>query len=480
MRRKSMTGPLLLLIVGGLLLLNNLHPEAPLFDMFARYWPFVLIAWGLLRLVEVLSWRDRGYSSFSGGEVWLIILICVIGSGLYQAHEHGIRFNGRGLDMFGEQYDYPISAHSASGQVDRITFENPHGNIKVVGGDSSEVTVNGHKVLRAWARGDADRTNEKTPVEIIPQGDRLLIRTNQEGVPDNQRISDDLEVTVPRGVTVEARGHNGDFEVTDITGDVELASDHADVRISRIGGNARIDVGKSDLIRASDIKGKIDIQGRGSDLELENVGGQVTINGGYMGNVEFKNLAKPLQVEGARNTELHVQAVPGRITMDLGQFSGNDIIGPIRLVTGSRDIKLEKFTQSLQLETQRGDVELTPGTLPLPSIDARSGVGRIDLILPPKATFDLDATVQRGEVIDDFGLPVEKETKGRAASLKAHVGDGPNLHITANRGSISVRKEGAEPSEIPPPPDPSSDHFQKPPQPPQPPKQPKSKVSVIL
>src|SRR4029079_5648041 len=99
------------------------------------------------------------------------------------------------------------------------------------------------------------------------------------------------------GVSVEMRGHSGDYEVADVKGDIELASDRADVRISRIGGNARLDIGRSDLSHALDVKGKIDIQGRGSDLELENVSGQVTITGGYMGSLEFKNLSKPLQFE---------------------------------------------------------------------------------------------------------------------------------------------------------------------------------------
>ena len=62
----------------------------------------------------------------------------------------------------------------------RITFENPRGNIKVTGGDTQEVTVTGRKYIRAWSREDADRTNDNTPVEIVPQGDRLLIRTNQD------------------------------------------------------------------------------------------------------------------------------------------------------------------------------------------------------------------------------------------------------------------------------------------------------------
>jgi len=145
--------------------------------------------------------------------------------------------------------------------------------------------------------------------------------------------------------------------------------------------------------------------------------------------------------------------VPGRISMDLSQFSGSNIVGPVRLVTGSRDIKLDQFTQSLELETQRGDIELTPAHAPLPSIEARSGIGRIDLILPPKAAFDLQATAEHGEAVNDFGPPVEKEIEGRTATLKGKVGDGPTIRLTASRGSISVRKEGTLPSEIPPPAD---------------------------
>src|SRR5689334_24136053 len=100
MRRRSFSGPLLLLLIGGLFLWRNLHPEVPIFDIVARYWPFVLIAWGVLRLGEVLFWRKQGYVSFTGGEVALVVIICIAGSGLWQAREHGIRFNTGGLEVF--------------------------------------------------------------------------------------------------------------------------------------------------------------------------------------------------------------------------------------------------------------------------------------------------------------------------------------------------------------------------------------------
>jgi hypothetical protein len=459
MRRRSFTGPLLLLLIGVLFLWRNLHPEAPVFDLLASYWPFVLIAWGLLRLIEALVWSAEGYGyGFTGGEVVLVVLICIAGSGLWEAHRHGMRWNVFGPDWLGEQYDYPVSAHGPAAGMNRIVFENPFGNIKVTGGDTQEVTVNGHKLIRAYGRTDADGTNEKTPIEIVPQGDRLLVRTSQERAPDNQRISDDLEVTVPRAMAVEARGRAADYEISDIAGDIELAADRGDVRLARVGGSARLEMGRSDLIRALDVKGKIDVDGRGSDIEMENIAGQVTINGGYTGTLEFKNLAKPLEFEGARSTELSVQAVPGSISMDLGEFTARDIVGPVRLVSQSRDITIEQFTQSLDLETQRGDIELQPGRLPLASIEAHSGTGRIDLVLPEKAAFQLQATAERGEAVNDFGPQIQKQVEGRTATLRGKVGDGPIIRLTASRGSVSVRKEGTLPS---------------PPEPPGPPKAPK-------
>jgi DUF4097 and DUF4098 domain-containing protein YvlB len=470
MRRKSVTGPLLLLLIGSLFLWRNLHPETPVFDLLAMYWPFLLILWGVMRLIEVVISPARRSPSFTGGEVVLVVLICVVGSGIWEGRQHGIRFNPGGLQVFGENYDYQVSAQGAAAGMKRVTFEVARGNIRITGGDGQDVVVTGRKSIRAWGRTDADKTNDNTPVEIVPQGDRLLIRSNHDRVPDNQRMSADLEVTIPKGMSVEARGRTGDFEVNDISGDVELVTDRSDVRIARIGGNARLEVGRSEVVRAIDVKGKVDLQGRGSDVELENISGQVTINGSYGGTLEFKNLAKPLQFEGTRNTELRAQAIPGRVSMDLTEITGSGLTGPVRLVTRSRDIKLEQFTQGLEIDTERGDVQLQPAS-PVSAIEARSGMGRIELVLPEKAAFDLHATAERGEVVNDYGAALQRETEGRTHTLKGKVGEGPSIRLTANHGSVSVRREGTMPSEIPPPPKPG-----RPPRAPRPPSSPEIKM----
>ena len=446
MRRRSIAGPLILVILGGLFLWRNLHPEAPIFDLLSEYWPFLLIAWGAVRLLEIVVSRQTRYPGLTGGEVVLIVLICVAGLGLFEVHSRGFRV---APEIFGEQFDYPISADQAASGTTRIVFDNPNGNIKVTGGDSGQVSITGHKLIRAYRQTDADRTNQGTPLEIIPQGDRLLVRSNQGRAPEGQRISDDLEVTVPRGVAVEVQGRSGDYEISNVAGDVVLTSARSDVRLTQVGGNARLDIGRSSLIRAQNVKGNIDLDGRGSDIDLENIGGQVTINGAYLGSLDFKNLAKPLRFDGARNTEVRAEAVPGSISMDLGELTAKNLVGPVRLVTRSRDVHLEDFTQSLELETERGDIELQPGHVPLPKIEAHSRTGRIDLILPDKANFQLQATAQRGEVVNDFGPPLRTEAEGRGAILRGGSGEGPMIRVTADRGIVSVRKQGAAPKQAP-------------------------------
>jgi DUF4097 and DUF4098 domain-containing protein YvlB len=462
MRRRSFAVPLLLIMIGGLFLWRNIYPQAPVFDLIALYWPFVLIAWGLVRAAEVMIWRDERAPGMGGGEVALVVLICMAGLGLFEVHRHGIRVTPA---IFGEEFEYPISVQSPAAGVKRIVFDNERGAVRITGSDSTEVTINGRKQIRAYTHDDATRTNAMTPVEVVQQGDQLMVYSHQDRAPGEQRVSDDLEVTVPRGVSIEARGERTDYEISGINGDVALNSSRGDARLTGIGGNVRLQIERSELIHAGDVKGNVELQGsRGSDIEMENIAGQVTINGAFVGSLGFKNLAKPLRLEGARSTELHVEAVPGSITMDLGELTAKQVVGPIRLVSQSRDIHLEDFTESLELETQRGDIELQPGRVPLPKIDVHAGVGRIDLVLPEtNANFQLEATAERGEAINDFGPPIERQTDGQTSSLKGSVGDGPSIRITADRGAVSVRKEGT----------PASDIHSRPPRPPRPPRMPK-------
>lgn len=449
MRPRSLVGPILLIALGVLFLANNLRPDISVFRWLATYWPFLLIAWGVLRLVEValaaISGRPLPSGRLSGGEIVLVVFICLAGSGMFVASRHFRTisigpFGHRSVEIFGEQFDYPVTGQKPAPALKRIIVENLRGNVRLAGGDAQEIRVTGRATVRAFSRSDADRANRQAPLEILIQGDVGTIRTNQERVTDERRISHDLEVTVPRNVTVEARGRHGDFDLLDVVGSVDINSDNSGVRLNRIGGDVRIDLRRSDIIRAIDVKGKVELQGRGSDVELENIAGAVTVNGSYSGDLEFKNLAQPLRFQ-SRQTDLFVTRLPGHLRMDLGQLTGANIVGPVRLNTRSRDITLEEFTQAVEIDLERGDVELRPKGLPLPAINARVRSGDLALALPSAAKFNLKAVTERGEAENGFGPALTLETRNHGATISGAIGQGPQISLLTHRGAVRIAKE---------------------------------------
>ena len=87
MRRTSFVAPILLIAIGGLFLARNIYPEMPLLDWVSKYWPLILVGWGLLRIVEIVSWaassKPLPARGISGGEWVLIVFLCLFGASLH-------------------------------------------------------------------------------------------------------------------------------------------------------------------------------------------------------------------------------------------------------------------------------------------------------------------------------------------------------------------------------------------------------------
>jgi putative adhesin/cell wall-active antibiotic response 4TMS protein YvqF len=458
MRRGSIVGPIILILVGLLFLANNLRPDVPMLEFLGQYWPFLLIGWGLVRLVEILIWAFRGKplpaKGVSGGEWVLVVFLTIVGSGLYAFHSRmgwwgPSRFRMHGIEMFGEAFDYTIDEQKVTaGKTPRIILENLRGNVRITGGDTTEVRVNGRKTVRSMTREEADRVNNSTTLEVLQQADSILVRTNQNRAQDERYVTADLEIMAPAGASLQARTRDGDYDINDLQGNVEIDSDRSGVRVQNLGGSLHVNVRRSDMIRAQGVKGTVDLQGRGNDVELESVQGQVTIDGSWGGELHFRDIAKPLRFQGMQ-AELQVQRVNGEMRLGRGFFNGESVTGPIVLRghnKGCCDVHLSDYNSSLDLTLQRGDVDLRPA-LPLSKTDIDVRSGNVDLAIPRGAKFTLKARVDKGDIENDYGDTLRQTSESRGATLVGAVGDGPAVSITSERGTVTVRKsEGAPPS----------------------------------
>jgi DUF4097 and DUF4098 domain-containing protein YvlB len=446
MRSQSITGPLILVIIGVVFLLNNLGHDIPFWRYLNDYWPFLLIGIGVIRLAEVLFHVSQGSPlparSGGGGWVFWTIVFCIF-MGIWGAGRNGIhigRLNTPGsVGILGSAFDYSVSANSSTDGVTRLVLDNINGDLTVHGDEGGEVKVTGHKTVRAFSHSDADRADKETNLHLERQGDSLVLRAEDPTHSGMLSISTDLDIAVPKGLNIEARGR-GDLNVDDMAGTVSVTDSRGDVRLNNIGKDVRMEGARGGLVRAAGVKGTVDLQGRGGDVQLEDVAGQVTINGEFSGTLEFRALAKSLHFESSRS-DFRVEQIPGSITMDLGEMKINNVVGPVKFRTGNRDIEAHDVTNSLELNVDRGDIQVSASKAPLPKMDVHTRNGDITLTLPDKAGFDLDGKTGAGEVDNEFGEPLVNHSDGRSAYVKGKVGSGPTLVLVTDRGKMTINKK---------------------------------------
>lgn len=449
MKRASVIAPLVLILIGALFLINNLRGDLSIGRMIAAYWPWVLVVWGGVRILEIATWAGRGLAlpraGVSSGEWAFIVFLCLFGSMFSEGYRITRNWpEGRmvrwGWDMWGEQFDYPVNAEQDSTGVNKVVVENLRGNVRIAGADGNQLKLSGRKVIRAFERARADQAAKETPVVITRQGDILYVRTSLERWTGDERITTSLDISLPKGVAIDVKGRSGDFDISDIKGSLDLDSDNAEVRVQNIGGNVRAEIRKSDIVRALNVKGNLDLKGRGRDLEFENIDGQVSLNFNFSGELQVKNVAKPLRLETDR-TDLAFEKLPGHLRMSLGDLEIENVQGPIRVTSRSKDVRIQDFTQGVTIQLDRGDIQLIPGKGALSPVDARTRSGGIEIALPDKSRFEIAASTKRGELNNDFGDPLKLDEEGKGGSIKGTTGaGGPKFVLNTDRGSVMVRR----------------------------------------
>ena len=455
MRRGSLVGPLLLIGIGALFLARNVVPDLPLLDYLAQYWPFLLILWGGLRVLEIAIWAVQGKPlppfGVSGGEWVLVVFLCLFGASLHAARGFSswlprAGFEWGGLELFGQSYEYPVSGEvNATTATPRVVLEGFQGSARIVGGNGNAVTVTGHQNIRSMDQATADRYGKDARVEVTNEGNQVVIRMVQSQLhlfndrgPFSRRITADLDITVPRGATIFSNRRDGDLDVSGITGAIEIKGSNSSVRLEDIGGEVQLDLQGSSLVRAVDLKSGFELRGNGNDIDLEKIAGQVSVDGSWGGLIQFRELAKPIRWKGP-STEITAQALPGDLRMTIGDININRISALRIQSTYPKDVSLTDVIGSTNLDMQRGDIRVSATTLPVPDMSIRLNAGNVELSFPENARFNLNAVTDRGQAYSDYGTPVRQESNGRGATIIGSTG-GPVIDVRINRGDLSLHR----------------------------------------
>jgi len=448
-RRRSIFGGVLFIVLGIVLLTATLRPDIDAWSWFGDYWPVILILWGLAKLFDYAISRRTGEAApraLSAGEIFLLILVIGFGAAV-SAGRTVIRENPELGEVFGPWWgeDYSFSEEVAAGMAVKpgslVRVNNYRGNVEIHAEETGEIRVLAKKSVRAANDTEANRLAREVTITVreVPGGIEVRPEFKDEG---HRRVRMDIEIHVPKSVSIEAETDRGGITATGIAGRLRLSSSRGDVEVRDAGNEVSVELKGGD-VRIQGVQGSVRINGRGSEIDVADVTGDATIQGEFYGPIRTKNIAKEVHFLSQR-TDLTISQLPGRMEMGGGDLEIYDTPGNVILTTRNKDIVFENVGGRITVDSRRGNVEVRLRQAPKEEVNISNESGSVELGLPENSSFELSATSRQGEVESDFEGPELKTTRDEHTStLQGRVGSrGPRIQLKTTYGSVRIRKIG--------------------------------------
>jgi hypothetical protein len=457
-QQRSFAGPVVLIVLGLLFLMGTmgvLHWK-PLLVSFGRFWPLLLIIWGVIKLLEYKQAERAGLRprSIGVGGAFLVIFLVVTGLIATQATRVNwdalrgeIGIDDSDFDPFGQSYSFNDELSEAFPAGGTLHVNNERGDVTVTVSSDDKIHVDVRKKIRADKQEDADKYNPQTKPDIVVSGKTVTVNANTERAGEHGVVAD-LDISIPRKADVFIDSKRGNVEVSDREGNLQISASRGSISLDDIAGNASLSVSGSS-VKADKISGDLSIDGRAKEVSISDVKGSARLNGEFMESVRLSKIDKTVIFRSSR-TDMEFSKLDGELDLNSDDLRATSLVGPVRLITRSKDIRLEDVIGDLRLQDSNGGVDVSFRTLGSVQIDNRKG--DIEIAIPAKSGFHIEARNRGGEIDTDFP-ELKVETVRDDNSLNGSVGSGgPRIIINSEHGTISLRRASTVPPPEPPAP----------------------------
>jgi len=446
---RSIAGPVVLILMGILFLLGTMGimDIHHLGWLFARYWPALLILWGVLKLVEYEQAKRLGQPARGIGVGGVFLMLFLIGAGLIATQAARVDWKNlrdhiqigddEGLDEIfgGSTFDYSDELSQEIPAGSSVHINDDRGTVTVNVADGKTMKVSVRKKVRAEKEQDADNYNAKTKPTIVVADKVVTLNANTQGAGD-KGVTTDIDVYVPRNSELAIVSRRGDVTINGMNGNVDVNHQRGDVNIGDHTGNISLTLEKGSA-HLEHVKGDVTIQGRANEVAVEDVDGTVHLSGEFYESTRLVRISKTVSFRSSR-TDMEFSRLDGRLDLDSGDLRADSLTGPMHLTTRSKDISLEGLSGDLRLQDENGTVEVglhKPGNI---QIDNRKGDVRVSI--PPNTPIKVEARTHEGEIESDFD-DIKVDNKDNQSSASGSIGtNGPRLVMNCDKGTIEIRK----------------------------------------
>jgi hypothetical protein len=444
-RRSSIFSGLLLILLGVLFLLARFEPNLGIWHIFWRYWPVVIILWGIAKLVDHLGAQQAGQGRpplLNGSEAALLVLVFFVlaGMGIYSKIKEKEPDMDLDVGFFNRQASQsqelpaktiPLGSH--------VTLTTVRGSITAHAGEGSDLLVSVNETAEGASETAAQDRMKTLHVVIEQTNDGYSVHpVNLEDTGGHVTV--DLDVTLPKKVSVTANSDRGDIHISGVAGAVTATAQHGDIEVHDVASDVSAKMTKGDM-RITDITGNVSIAGRGNEIEISDVKGNTAVDGDFFGPIRVRSVSGTVRYL-SQKADLTLVGVRGRLELDSEQIEISDVSGSAKLVTHSKDIEAENVSGRLDISDTKGDIKVRFSQPPREDINIADDSGEVDLTLPSNSHFEISAISQSGEAQSEFeDSSLKLENENGTGRLSGTIGrGGPKIHITTSYGTLYLRK----------------------------------------
>ena len=451
-RSSGLFSGLVLLSAGILLLLHN-YGHLDLHEFFTRWWPLLIIFWGIVKLYErtVGQKFGSGGGGISAGELFLVLGMLAL-MGMVVAVDYGKeKFGDTIEDIRGDNYsfDLDVSPKEISPNA-HVVVRTTRGDITVRSSDDAQIRVTAKKNVKTWSETEAGRIAKPVNVEITKNGDTYEVHPTGYDLSD-ARISVDMEVAVPRKSTLTIRTDKGDVTASDFAADVGVTNQNGDVEVRDTAADVLIEMRKGD-VKVSDTKGDVKVSGKGGEIDVSSATGSLTLDGDFYGPVRADRIAKGLRVVSAK-TDLTLSALSGHMEASSGNLDIVDAPGNLSLRTRDVEVNVENPGGKVNIDNRNAQTTVRFSSAPKDEVQITNSSAGISLTIPGSSSFEIVADCRNCEIESEFtGLAATKSESGDAhLAGKYGSGHGAKITLKTSYGNIELRRSSMA---VPAPPKP--------------------------
>jgi DUF4097 and DUF4098 domain-containing protein YvlB len=458
-RHGSIFWSLILISVGLLFLLRNLGFEIRPWLIIAKYWPILIIFWGLSKLVSYFrSGEDSNAarrSLLTGGDIVLLLFLLVLGSVVTKAVSFNLanfpkEFLNIDLDepfIFDEPQESFTYVEEKSQPLTKkdgtLEIQNQYGNVEINVHNLPELKIRLEKKIRSKDETKAKELSGPLKIKVEARSLGYAVSTNRDQLHEEERegIKTNLTIWIPKLTRVMVSNKYGSITLKGVVGTHNLNNGYGAINVSDIEGSLHIE-NQNGPITVTEVSGDCDISNKYGAIELDTIGGKAQIDDGY-GSVVLRKIKGPVQLVHKYGS-LACSDLDSTLSLD-GRYvevKGANIGGDVKITTSYKDIDLENVQGAMTIQGKHGDINIKGERPPNKPIKVESEYSAVTITLPGDSRFQIEAYSKFGKFVSEFesigGAEFSPESVTTAKVKGSHGEGGPLITVNTSYRDINL------------------------------------------